>query len=1608
MLFSHLHLLQITLILSLYFLPGFGKPLLCSDSFWQEAQKRNITGHCRKQTLGAEFAWNYNNTTRVLEILFGAKLEGESGWLAWGLNPGKKPVMIGTRALIGVKSNWSFHNVTTYNITALTKLGCNLVPSKIDLQVQNLSFFPVPAIDKYVIQARIILPREYNDSRANIVWQIGNVAKGGEHPSGHVLDLEHLDSKETIDLTTEEPHSFDHSQLRRLRIVHGIVNTVGWGTLLPVGAIIARYFRRYPFQCSNTWFCLHICCQLLGYILGTVGFVIGLLLNSASGQYTRVRAHRILGIIVFTSATLQMLALRLKPSREDKYRDYWNMYHHFLGYALLAMISVNIFKGINIISTDRTWNWSYVGILVILGFITFSLEVYTWIKFCIDKRKKVPAPSNSSRGRTESRIRQRLHKADHTVNEGRPRKNPHKAPSNPAMAAQAVEGAAITALRSVLHRVRFAAEQAGRRPEDVRVVAVGKTKPVSLIREVYDSGHRYFGENYVQEIIEKAPQLPEDIKWHFIGHLQSNKVKPLLAAVPNLATVEGVDSMKVANHLDREVSRLGRPPLKVFVQVNTSGENSKSGVEPSECVDLAKHVKSDCPNLQFSGLMTIGMPDYSSTPENFQALLNCRTEVCKALGVAESLCELSMGMSNDFEQAPYLIFVSGILICIQMTSFSVNAFRPRLTAVLSCHHECRLRWEALTSESDQQYLDQDLAKLSLRHDSPLNFIFQTDKHNFLSRSVVTFRPPKKQSFCCSATGQQKNRQPKSKKPQSDEDDKEKGFDPVGFLSRHGITHKAFAMFLRERYKLLKDLREEIFKIHDNLKEMASGYELMGMHRNVQHRVDFLDWAPGARYCALVGDFNGWSPTENCAREGYLGHDDFGYWFIILEDKLREGEEPDQFFFQQYNYVDDYDKGDSGVTVEEMFKKANDEYWEPGEDRFIKSRYENVVRLYEQMFGPNGPQTEEELEDIADPETRYKAWKEQHKDDPPSNLPSTHVVDNGLEAYDIFNIVSDPVWYEKVLAKKPPIPYWEETRKGRKAWLKKYRPCIPHGSKYRVYFNTPAGPLERVPAWANYVIPDAEGKQAYAVQWEPPPELAYKWKHNPPRKPKSLRIYECHVGISGQDPRVASFDDFVEKVLPHIKEAGYNAIQLIGVVEHKDYFTVGYRVTNFYAVSSRYGTPEDFKRLVDVAHGLGLLVFLDIVHSYAAADEMVGLSLYDGSNDCYFHSGKRGNHKFWGTRMFNYGDQNVLHFLLSNLNWWVEEYHIDGFQFHSLPSMMYTHNGFASFTGSMDEYCNQYVDRDALLYLILANDILHALHPNIITIAEDATFYPGLCEPTSQGGLGFDYFVNLSAPEMWLSLVDNSSDHEWSMSKIVSTLVGDGRNADKMLLYAENHNQSIAGGQSLAEILFGKAIESFTFTKESALKGCSLHKMIRLITFSIGGQAYLNFMGNEFGHPKRIEFPMSSNNFSFALANRQWDLLSKEGVHKQLFTFDKDMMNLDQMERILSRGLGGCSNIHHVNDSTMVISYLRGPFLFVFNFHPKNSYASYKVGVEEAGEYQIILNTDEEKYGGQGSIKRELYVQRTISGRTDGMRTCLEVPLPSRTAQVYKLTRILRI
>ncbi|KAH7428429.1 hypothetical protein KP509_09G001300 [Ceratopteris richardii] len=529
-------------------------------------------------------------------------------------------------------------------------------------------------------------------------------------------------------------------------------------------------------------------------------------------------------------------------------------------------------------------------------------------------------------------------------------------------------------------------------------------------------------------------------------------------------------------------------------------------------------------------------------------------------------------------------------------------------------------------------------------------------------------------------------------------------------------------------------------------------------------------------------------------------------------------------------------------------------------------------------------------------------------------------------------------------------------------------------------------------------PDPDGGRSSSIHWEPPPQEIFQWQHETPEKPKSLRIYECHVGISSKEPKISTFNEFTDNILPYIKESGYNAIQLFGIQEHCDYASAGYKVTGMFAVSSRFGKPEDFKRLVDVAHGLGLLVFLDVVHSYASPDTLNGLAAFDGGNDCYFHPGKRGHHKYWGTRMYNYNSYEVLRFLLSNLKWWVNEYHVDGFNFHSLASMLYTHNGFEKRTGGYDYFCNQYVDQDAQNYLILANEMLHTLNPNIITIAEDTTFYPGLCQPINKGGLGFDYAVSTQPAEMWAWLIRYGSDQHWIISQIVDTLTRQ-KSFGKMIAFTESHAQSITGGMSLSQALLSRSGLS-----SLDQRGIALLKIIRLVTFSLAGSAYMNFMGNEFGHPERVEFPRPGNKNSFAHACRQWDLINKNNPYSQLKTFDKALMELDNVFGILNKP---SSEYVFVDDKNKVLGCTRGKLLFVLNFNSSCSYESLHIPVEEAGDYEMILDSDHQMFGGEGQLKG-LPLSRMSSLERKNGTFQLELCLPSLSAQVYRLSRISKI
>ncbi|XP_059664621.1 cytochrome b561 and DOMON domain-containing protein At3g25290-like [Cornus florida] len=369
----------------------------CSQEFYNLASRRNIN-HCKKlNPLGAEFGWEYHQGSSNITILFAAKLESEVGWLAWGVNPQDKPQMVGTRAIIGIKQPNGSRIINTYNITGDTKLGCRLLPTDIDLEVRRMKFEYFSRNQYYAINATLVLPSAYNMSRLNIVWQVGH-ASSGTQPLMHPATIQHLDSSETIDLNSGQGTRSIGEHPMHLRKVHGILNIVGWGTLMPIGVIVARYFRTFPVP-INWWFRLHIFFEIVGYTLGTVGWIIGLCLGHVSEYYT-FRTHRILATSIFTFTTLQMVALRLRPRATDDYRKYWDMYHHFLGYALLALISVNIFHGIAILKPQNNWKWIYIGLLGILLSITLVMEIYTWVAFARKNKRTNTTPTNTDQGKT--------------------------------------------------------------------------------------------------------------------------------------------------------------------------------------------------------------------------------------------------------------------------------------------------------------------------------------------------------------------------------------------------------------------------------------------------------------------------------------------------------------------------------------------------------------------------------------------------------------------------------------------------------------------------------------------------------------------------------------------------------------------------------------------------------------------------------------------------------------------------------------------------------------------------------------------------------------------------------------------------------------------------------------------------------------------------------------------------------------------------------------------------------------------------------------------------------------------------------------------------------
>ncbi|KAG8696077.1 alpha-1,4-glucan branching enzyme [Ceratobasidium sp. 394] len=462
-----------------------------------------------------------------------------------------------------------------------------------------------------------------------------------------------------------------------------------------------------------------------------------------------------------------------------------------------------------------------------------------------------------------------------------------------------------------------------------------------------------------------------------------------------------------------------------------------------------------------------------------------------------------------------------------------------------------------------------------------------------------------------------------------------------------------------------------------------------------------------------------------------------------------------------------------------------------------------------------------------------------------------------------------------------------------------RCIIPHDSRIKISMVIPGGErIERLPAWIKRVTQDLAVSPVYDARfWNPAPEHTYQFKHPRPSKPASARIYEAHVGISSPEGRVATYKEFTVNMLPRIKKLGYNIIQLMAVMEHAYYASFGYQVTSFFAASSRYGTPEELKELVDTAHSMGLTVLLDVVHSHACKNVLDGLNQFDGTDHQYFHGGGKGYHDLWDSRLFNYASREVQRFLLSNLRFWMEEYRFDGFRFDGVTSMMYVHHGIGTgFSGGYHEYYGPGADHEGIIYLMIANDMLHQLYPHVITIAEDVSGIPLQCVTIDKGGIGFDYRLAMAVPDMWIKMLKEQKDDDWKMGDVVHTLTNR-RYREKTISYAESHDQALVGDKTLAFWLMDKEMythmSDLTDMTPIIERGLALHMMIRLISHSLGGEGYLNFEGNEFGHPEWLDFPRAGNGNSYHYARRQFNVVDDPLLrYKYLNAFDSAMNNLD--------------------------------------------------------------------------------------------------------------------
>ena len=556
----------------------------------------------------------------------------------------------------------------------------------------------------------------------------------------------------------------------------------------------------------------------------------------------------------------------------------------------------------------------------------------------------------------------------------------------------------------------------------------------------------------------------------------------------------------------------------------------------------------------------------------------------------------------------------------------------------------------------------------------------------------------------------------------------------------------------------------------------------------------------------------------------------------------------------------------------------------------------------------------------------------------------------------------------------------------------YKNKLTKGSLLKVLVQSSIGEQERIPVYISRVIQNEDNKDFAGQFWPTANSQQPKAKSQQP-----LFIYESHVGMSQEKEGVGTYKEFKENVLPRIKDLGYNAIQLMAVAEHPYYGSFGYHVSNFFAASSRFGTPEELKELIDTAHEMGIAVIMDLVHSHTVKNTREGLNLFDGTETQYLLGGHEGYHPQWDSRLFDYGKMETLRLLLSNVRYWLEEYHFDGFRFDGVTSMLYKNHGIGVEFASQSDYFGDNVNEAAVTYLQLANTLIHQLNKDYVSIAEDVSGMPGLCAAVEDGGIGFDYRLGMGLPDFWIKILKDQKEEDWNMHEFFFTMTN--RLYDvKTIAYAESHDQALVGDKTIAFRLMDK--EMYTsmskFTPSITVdRGVALHKMIRLFTMSLGGNAWLNFMGNEFGHPEWIDFPRLENGWSYKHARRQWSLVDDENLKfSWLNEFDKEMLKFVKENDIMNAEPAWLMN---ADEEHKTIVFERNNLIFVFNWGSK-SIPDYEINVKNTGDYEIVFSSDDKEFGGFENINKEVSFP---SEARDG-QVFMKIYNVSRTAVVYRV------